>query len=137
MSDGTRKISDKDRLQELAGALGADVQRLFVFFNLYENALDSGVLTSKIKQLIALAMAIGNRSNEAISYHVNAALEAGASRDEIRETVSIAVLMGGVPSILSGAEALATVLRFEAQKLTFPVTSANFDPKSAGPHPEG
>ena len=125
MSDETRNISDQDRLQELANVLGADVQRLFVFFNLYENSLDEGVLASKIKQLIALAMAVGNRSNEAIDYHVNAALEAGATRDEIRETVSIAVLMGGVPSILSGAEALATVSRYEAQSLTSPATSSN------------
>jgi len=125
MTDGIRNISDKNRLRQLAGALGADIQRLFVFFNLYENALDQGVLTNKIKQLIALAMAVGNRSNEAISYHVNAALEAGASRDEIRETVSVAVLMGGVPSILSGAEAMATVSRVEAQKLTSSATSSN------------
>ena len=125
MIDGTRNASDKDLLQQLAGALGADIQRLFVFFSLYENALDEGVLTGKIKQLIALAMAVGNRSNEAISYHVNAALDTGASRDEIMETVSIAVLMGGVPSILAGAEVLATVSRFEAQKLTSSAKSSN------------
>jgi alkylhydroperoxidase/carboxymuconolactone decarboxylase family protein YurZ len=105
-------------LQKLANELGGDVQRLFVFFSLFENALDEGALTSKIKQLIAMAMAIGFRSSEGITYHVDAALQAGASRDEIREAVTVAVLFTGVRSILSGAEALAAVGRFEAQKQT-------------------
>ncbi len=118
MNDEKNNIADGGGLQKLANELGGDVQRLFVFFSLYENALEESVLTGKIKQLIAVALAVGSRSNEAITYHVEAALQAGASRDEIKDAVVIAVLHSGVSSVLSGAEALATVARFEAQKLT-------------------
>ena len=83
-------------LQKLANELGGDVQRLFVFFSLFENALVEGALTSKIKQLIAIAMAVGSCSSGGITYHVEAALQAGASRDEIREAVAVAVLFTGV-----------------------------------------
>ena len=37
-----------------------------------------------------------------------------ASRDEIAETIGVAVLMGGGPSVVYGAEALDAVEQFEA-----------------------
>jgi len=62
-------------------------------------------------------MAIGERSHETITYHVREALQAGASRDEISEAVTVAVFMAGVPSLLAGVEALASVTQFEAEKV--------------------
>ena len=118
MNNEIRNTSEGDGLQKLATELGGDVQKLFVFFSLFENALVDGVLASKTKQLIALAMAVGFCNSASITYHVEAALQAEASRDEIREAVAVAVLFTGVRSILSGAEAMAAVARFEAQKLT-------------------
>jgi alkylhydroperoxidase/carboxymuconolactone decarboxylase family protein YurZ len=118
MNNENEKRPQKDDLkQQLAKALGADVQRLLVFFSLYENAFVQGALPGKVKHLIALAMAIGGRISEGITYHVNEALQAGASRDEIRETVTVAVLIAGVPSLLSGVEALATMTQYKAQKM--------------------
>jgi AhpD family alkylhydroperoxidase len=114
-----RTVKDEYR-KKLATALGADVQRLHVFFSLYENAFVQGALPSSVKHLIAMAMAIGERTNETINYHVEEALRAGATRDEIREAVTVAVLIAGVPSLLSGAEALASVTRYEAQKIVSP-----------------
>jgi len=37
---------------------------------------------------------------------VRDALQAGASREEITETVGVAVMMGGGPAVVYGAEAL-------------------------------
>jgi alkylhydroperoxidase/carboxymuconolactone decarboxylase family protein YurZ len=105
-------------LQKVAGELGGDVQRLFAFFGLFENALVDGVLPGKIKHLMTMAMAIGSCNSEAITYHVKASLQAGASRDEIREAVTVAVLFSGATSFLSGTEALVAVSRYEAQNLT-------------------
>jgi AhpD family alkylhydroperoxidase len=130
MNSSNGNVSTNDNLrQQLASALGIDVQRLHVFFSLYENAFVQGALPGKVKHLIALAMAIGKRTSETIIYHVNAALQAGASRDEIREVVTVAVLVAGVTSFVSGAEALAAVARFEAQKLT-----SSSEPAAAGTH---
>ncbi len=118
MNNGNENRPQKDDLRQLlAKAFGADVQRLLVFFSLYENAFVQGALPGKVKHLIALAMAIGGRISESITYHVNEALQAGASRDEIRETVTVAVLVAGVPSLLSGVEALAAITQYEAQKM--------------------
>ncbi len=117
MNNELENTPGKSSLQEIADALGSDIQRLFVFFSLYENALEEGALASKTKQLIALAMAVGTQNKEAVNYHVNEALQRGATRDEIREAVTVAVLVAGARSMLSGAEALAAVARFEAQQM--------------------
>ena len=38
-----------------------------------------------------------------IAFHIKAALGRGATRDEILETLSVAVYMGGGPSVMYGA----------------------------------
>lgn len=118
MHRGNVNISAKHDLQQLASSFGVDVQRLFVFFSLYENAFVQGALSDKVKHLIALAIGISERASETIAYHMNEALQVGASREEIRESVTVAVLLAGVPSLISGAEALATLARLEAEQLT-------------------
>ncbi len=125
---GNADSNRKDGLrQQVSKAFGLDMQRLLAYFSLYENAFIDAALSSGTKHLIAMAMAVGQRSREAIIYHTNEALRAGASRDQVRESVTVAVLVGGVSSLLAGAEALAEVARFEAQKMTSadeaPVTS--------------
>jgi alkylhydroperoxidase/carboxymuconolactone decarboxylase family protein YurZ len=118
MNNGNENRPQKDDLRhQLASAFGTDVQRLLVFFSLYENAFVPGALPSSVKHLIALAMAIGERTSENITYHVNEALRAGASHDEIREAVTVAVLIAGVPSLPSGVEALASMRQYEGQKV--------------------
>lgn len=116
ISENKNKVQRDELRRQLANALGADVQRLHVYFSLYENAFVQGALSSQVKHLIALAMAIGKRNSETITYHVREALQAGASRDEISETVTVAVFMAGVSSLLAGVEALASVTQFEAEK---------------------
>ncbi len=119
MNNGNADLSKKDGLrQQVANAFGPDMQRLLVYFSLYENAFVEGALPSSVKHLIALAMAVGQRNSPGITYHANEALRVGATRDQIREAVTVAVLVGGAPSLLDGAEALAAVARFEAQRIT-------------------
>jgi AhpD family alkylhydroperoxidase len=119
MNNGNADLSKKDGLrQQVANAFGPDMQRLLVYFSLYENAFIEGALPGSVKHLIALAMTVGQRNSEGITHHTNEALQAGATRDQIREAVTVAVLIGGSPSLLAGAEALATVAGFEALKMT-------------------
>ena len=117
ISANENRTTKDDYRKQLASALGADVQRLLVFFSLYENAFVQGSLPSSVKHLIAMAMAIGERTNEAVVHHVEEAMRAGATRDEIRETVTVAVLIAGVPSLLSGVEALAAMAQYEGRKI--------------------
>lgn len=52
------------------------------------------------------------RCDGCIAFHVHDAVKAGASRKEIVETIGVAVLMGGGPSVMYGCEALAALDQF-------------------------
>ena len=59
-----------------------------------------GVLTVKQKELIALGIAITIRCEGSIACHVKAALDAGATQEEIVETIGVSIVMGGGPSVV-------------------------------------
>ena len=61
---------------------------------------------SKTKELIALAIGIAARCDGCLAFHAKAAAKYGATREEILETIAVAVYMGGGPSMIYGAEAL-------------------------------
>jgi len=54
-----------------------------------------GALNLKTKRLIALACALQSGCTRGIQGQTKDALEAGATRDEIFEAVSVAIVMGG------------------------------------------
>ncbi|WP_322988001.1 MULTISPECIES: carboxymuconolactone decarboxylase family protein [unclassified Hoeflea] len=76
------------------------------FGHLAQAAIAPGVLDSKTKELIALAIGITARCDGCLAFHAKAARNYGASREEIIETIGVAVYMGGGPSMIYGAEAL-------------------------------
>lgn len=63
-------------------------------------------LSSKIKELMAFSISIAIRCEDCILFHLRAALKHGASRDEVVEAISVAVEMGGGPSVVYGGRAL-------------------------------
>jgi len=65
------------------------------FFAIDSDAYRSGELSAKHKELIGLAASAVLRCNDCISYHVDRAWEEGASRQEIAETLDIALIVGG------------------------------------------
>ena len=75
------------------------------FATLHKAAGRDGTLSAKHKELQALAIAIGIRCEGCIACHVQDAIKAGATKDEIVETIGVAVLMGGGPSIVYGDKA--------------------------------
>ncbi len=97
---------DESRHQGIS-TLEPKVHRVAAFVDQYENAFTDGALSSKVKRLIALAMTIAQNSDENISHHMGEALRSGASGDEIREAVTVAVL----------TQALASVGQFEAKEM--------------------
>ena len=76
------------------------------FSMLAREALKPGVLDVKTKELIAVGIAIATRCDGCIGFHAKAAIKAGASREEILETLSMAIYMGAGPSMIYAAEAL-------------------------------
>lgn len=85
------------------------------FGRLVMDATSEGALSTKTKELIAFAIAITVRCDGCIAHHSQAVLKAGASRQEVAEMIGVAVLMGGGPSTVYGAEALRAFDAFAAQ----------------------
>lgn len=83
------------------------------FNKLHKAAVSKGALSSKTKELIALGIAITVRCDGCIAFHVHDALEAGATPEEIIETIGVAVYMGGGPSVMYGCEALEAMEQFK------------------------
>jgi AhpD family alkylhydroperoxidase len=84
------------------------------FSALAKAALADGALDTRTKELIAIAISIALRCDGCIAFHVKAARRAGASRDEMLETIAMAIYMGGGPSMVYGAEALQAFDQFDA-----------------------
>jgi AhpD family alkylhydroperoxidase len=82
------------------------------FARLHASSVTDGELEPKVKELMALAVAIAIRCEDCISYHVHDAVAAGASRQEIVETIGVAVMMGGGPAAVYGAQALEAAGEF-------------------------
>ena len=61
--------------------------------------LKEGKLDAKTKELIAVGTAITARCKYCIAIHVEKALKAGATKQEILEAASVAILMGGGPAM--------------------------------------
>lgn len=76
------------------------------FSALAQAATASGALDTKTKELIALAIGITVRCDGCIGFHVKAAIQHGATREEMLETIGMAMYMGGGPSFVYGAQAL-------------------------------
>ncbi len=84
------------------------------FTALHRASMKDGVLSRKEKELMALAIGIARQCADCIGFHVKAAIAAGASRDEVAETVSVSIMMGGGPAYMYGAKALAAYDQFTA-----------------------
>ncbi len=76
------------------------------FHDLGTAALEPGALDTKTKELMAVAISVAVRCDPCVTYHVAAAQKAGATREEIGETVGLAVYMGAGPSAMYAAQAL-------------------------------
>lgn len=63
------------------------------------SVLKEGVLDTKTKELIAIGTSITARCKYCIAIHVEKALNAGATKEEIFEAATVAILMGGGPAM--------------------------------------
>jgi AhpD family alkylhydroperoxidase len=68
---------------------------------------DEGVLDIKTKEFVALGISIAMRCEACIGFHVEALVKIGATREEIGDVLGMAVQMGGGPSLMYAAHALA------------------------------
>lgn len=103
------------RLRTLIGGLSEDAPGpVSGFARLHASAVTPGALERHVKELMALAIAICAHCGGCIGYHVHDALDAGATREQVIEAIGVAVMMGGGPALVYGAEARDALDQFLA-----------------------
>ena len=68
--------------------------------------VSEGVLEPRVKELMALAVAVGVGDDPTITCQVHDALLAGATPEEVVEAVAVAVMMAGAVGVVHGGHAL-------------------------------
>lgn len=107
------------RLEKQIGHLTSRVPGAMKGFEqLHLKSLEDGALPKKIKELMALSISITTPCSGCIAYHVHDALKAGATAEEVLETIGVAVMMGGGPGVVYGCEALEALDQFLEERET-------------------
>ncbi len=77
-------------------------------------AMAEGQLSAKQKQLIGVGIAVAHGGGGVIALHIHDAITAGANRQELEETIGVAISMGGGSAATAGSAALEAMDQFFA-----------------------
>jgi AhpD family alkylhydroperoxidase len=110
--DITRQISANMR------KLRSDIPDTMKGFSaLAQAATRDGALDKKTKELIALAIGVAVHCDGCIGFHTEALVKLGATRQEVEEALGMAIYMGGGPSLMYAADAIAAFEQFQQQQV--------------------
>lgn len=109
-----------DKYTQLTAGISAHVAKLrkempdtMAGFSAMAQAVSKdGTLDKKTKELIAIALAVANHCPGCIGFHSQTLVKLQTSREELLETLSMAIYMGGGPSLMYAAEALEAFEEF-------------------------
>jgi AhpD family alkylhydroperoxidase len=115
MGDAPTSYSDRiRRVNAYLGKLRKDLPDVMNGFSTLHRAnTGDGALDGKTKELVALGIGIASLCDDCIAFHTQGALKAGASREEITETIGVAIFMGGGPAAMYAAHAMEALEQFE------------------------
>ena len=120
MRDWPQTVAElTSQLRDLRGG-APEVMKAFA--NIAQAALAPKALDGKTKELIALGIAVAIRCDDCIAFHVKAALQQGASREEVTDALGMAIYMGAGPSVMYATHAMDAFAQFERQNA--PVSQA-------------
>ncbi|MEK5067111.1 carboxymuconolactone decarboxylase family protein [Sporosarcina sp. FSL K6-1508] len=106
--------SNKNRLSEM-GELAPEAFNAFVNFN--NNALREGVLSAKLKELIAVAVAHVTGCAYCIDSHVKQAKKLDMTKEEMAEVIMIATALKAGAALAHGVNALNAYDQIEEEEL--------------------
>ncbi len=101
---------------ELRALRGGAPEVMKAFSAIAQSALTAGALDAKTKELIAVGISVAVRCDDCIAFHVKAAVDHGATREEILETLGMAIYMGAGPSAMYASHALGAYAQFAAAR---------------------
>lgn len=100
-------------LEERLAQLGSEIPSPMTgFARLHKKAVADGALSRKVKEMMALAISIAVGCEGCIAYHTHDAVEAGATRAELLETIGVGLMMGGGPGSIYATYALEAIEQF-------------------------
>jgi len=85
-------------LNDYKPELFADLKKLS------DDVMKDGALSSKIKELSAIALSIASNCKPCVKIHTRHAIRLGATKEEIAEIIGVAVLLLGGPADVWPAE---------------------------------
>ena len=89
-----------DSVMQMMGELSKQQPETLRHFKAFMGSvLKEGILDTKTKELVAVGTSITARCKYCIAIHVEKALKAGATKEEILEAATVAILMGGGPAM--------------------------------------
>lgn len=106
----------KELSGELKNLRGGAPEVMKAFGALAQSASAAGALDAKTKELIALAIGVAVRCDDCIAFHTKAAVNLGATREEIAETLGMAIYMGAGPVAMYASHAFGAFNQFTAPK---------------------
>jgi len=77
------------------------------YAGLSQASMREGVLSVKVKELIALAIAVTRECDGCIASHARSAVRAGVTSEEVAEAMGVAILLNGGPGTVWGPRAFA------------------------------
>lgn len=84
---------------------------LFHYFQLRVIGVDEGILPRKVKELILLGINLVRHYEIGTKIHIKGALDAGATEEEILETIVTAMVSGAASAIIDGPQFLMEELQ--------------------------
>ena len=100
------------QMKQLGGQI-PDV--MLAYQNMAKLATKAGVVDQKTKEYVALAIGVATHCDGCVGFHAKALARLDASRDEVSEILGMSIYMGGGPSLMYAAEALAAYDEFKAK----------------------
>lgn len=114
MSDAVQNwpVLTRELTAQLRNLRGGAPDVMKAFSAIAQAALQPRALDTKIKELVALGIAVALRCDDCIAFHVKAAYEQGASKEEVTDVLGMAIYMGAGPSVMYASHALEAFSQF-------------------------
>jgi AhpD family alkylhydroperoxidase len=88
---------------------------LSAYAGLNRAAMADGAISRRVKELIALAVAITRECDGCIASHARSSARQGATPQEVAEAIGVAIMMNGGPGTVWGPRAWAAYQEFSAE----------------------
>lgn len=88
------------------------------YANMQRAAMAEGALSAKVKELIALAVAVTRECDGCIAAHARGAARQNATEEEVAEALGVTIMLNGGPGTVWGPRALRAFKEMLAEEAT-------------------